>query len=256
MRIAAAQFDIAWNDPSANFDRIADLAAQASLERPDLFLLPETFSTGFSLLTGQPAAEAGVASEKFLQDLSAQYSFAVAGSHVAAAPLGRAFNQLSIFQHGECLAKYQKMHLFGFGGEKETFQAGQQVLTLTISGARCTFFICYDLRFPVPFSRTAQHSDCYLVVANWPSTRIHHWSCLLQARAIENQAYVLGLNRIGAGGNLQYNGQSACFSPTGDRVAYAESRDGLLVVDITPATVLDYRQKFPLLQDRVAGIDN
>lgn len=255
MRVAAAQFNLSWNNPEANFAIVSTYAEQAADQAADLLLLPETFSTGFSLLTGAAAQDVGERSESFLQDLSKRYPFAIAGSYSKGLDSQKALNHLAIFKSGEIVGRYSKMHLFGYGGERNAYASGTSPLTITIANTRCSFFICYDLRFPVPFARAAQNTDCFFVVANWPQARISHWTTLLQARAIENQCYIVGLNRVGQGGQLLYNGQSVCFSPKGERLAFADTAEMLLVADVDVANVNTYREEFPCLKDRLPGID-
>ncbi|HVM21564.1 MAG TPA: nitrilase-related carbon-nitrogen hydrolase, partial [Egibacteraceae bacterium] len=146
--------------------------------------------------------------------------------------------------------RYRKIHPFTYSGEHEHFAAGESFVTVDIDGVRITPFICYDLRFADEFWATASRTDCYVVPANWPDTRRHHWSTLLQARAIENQAYVVGCNRVGDGGKLRYTGDSRIVDPMGRTLAAGAEAETLLLADVNPAVVAQTRERFPFAQDR------
>jgi predicted amidohydrolase len=150
------------------------------------------------------------------------------------------------------LHRYRKIHPFTYGGEREAFAAGSEVVTVDVDGVRVTPFICYDLRFADVFWETAASTDLYVVPANWPETRRRHWRALLVARAIENQAYVVGCNRVGSGGKLTYVGDSAVISPMGDVLASAAEVETTLQVDVEPARVAEVRSRFPFAADRRA----
>jgi predicted amidohydrolase len=255
MKIAAAQYNIAWNNCEANFTRVEKFARQAQELKADMLLLPETFSTGFSLLDATEVKEIGPKSEEFLLQLSKNYPITIAGSFLGMAQSGKPWNHLIVCQGGEVLGRYSKMHLFGYGGETEKYERGARTLTLQLNNIRFSFFICYDLRFPKPWAQVAKDTDVYVVVANWPRARIAHWKTLIAARAIENQAYVVGVNRVGIGGSLDYNGQSVCIAPRGEIVADASESESLMLADINLEYVNTYRTEFPCLADRLPGID-
>jgi predicted amidohydrolase len=146
--------------------------------------------------------------------------------------------------------RYRKIHPFTFAREHEHYDAGDEFLTVEVEGVRTTFFVCYDLRFADEFWQTATRTDCYVVVANWPERRRHHWSVLLQARAIENQAYVVGINRVGKGGDLDYQGDSAVIDPFGSVIAAASTDETMLLAEVSAERVADARARFPVLPDR------
>jgi predicted amidohydrolase len=146
--------------------------------------------------------------------------------------------------------RYSKLHPFTFGGEHEHYRAGDGVVTWEVEGVRITPFICYDLRFPEPFRLAATDTDVYVVIANWPERRRAHWQTLLRARAIENLAYVVGVNRVGEGGGLVYQGDSAAVSPWGETLVGAAGDEAVVIVDVDPIRVRDARRAFPVLDDR------
>jgi predicted amidohydrolase len=145
---------------------------------------------------------------------------------------------------------YDKIHPFGYGGETEHYAAGAGTLTIEIEGLRCSVFICYDLRFADRFWGLARSTDAYLVVANWPAARALHWSTLLQARAIENLAYVVGVNRVGAGDGIAYDGGSCVIDPLGETIAEAGDEETVLFADLDPEHVAAVRARYPFLEDR------
>ncbi len=146
--------------------------------------------------------------------------------------------------------RYAKIHPFGYGAEPEHYAAGQAFLTVDVEDVRCTFFVCYDLRFADEFWGLAAGTDCYVVVANWPRQRRAHWSALLQARAIENQAFVVGVNRVGTGDGLTYVGESVILDPLGESISSAGDGECAITGDVDPARVASVRAKYPFLRDR------
>ncbi len=148
------------------------------------------------------------------------------------------------------VVRYAKIHPFSYGGEHRVYAAGDRVVTAEIDGVRVTPFVCYDLRFPEPFRIAAADTDLFVVVANWPDQRREHWRALLRARAIENQAYVIGVNRAGDGNGLHYAGDSAAIGPLGETIVEADEREQTLFCDVDPEVVKKLRARFPALEDR------
>ena len=201
MRIAAVQHDIVWEDRDANFARLAPQVRAAVAGGAEMVLLTETFSTGFSMTPGIGEPEGGP-SAQFLAAQAAEHGVWVGGSCPEIAPGEQLpYNSFVLAGPEGTTHRYRKLHPFTHAGEHERFRAGEKPLAVEIGGLRITSFICYDLRFANIFWDAAPHPDVYLVPANWPSPRRHHWRTLLEARAIENQAYVVGCNRVGASGD-------------------------------------------------------
>ena len=146
--------------------------------------------------------------------------------------------------------RYRKIHPFTFGGEDKSFRAGSELSTVEIGGLRVSPLVCYDLRFADEFWGLAETTDVYLVPANWPEKRRLHWQVLLQARAIENQAYVVGVNRVGEGGRLSYCGDSRIVDPAGELLATAAGGETMLLADLSAERVAEVRDRFRFLQDR------
>ena len=253
MRIAAVQHDIVWEDREANFERLAPLVARAVGAGAELVLLTETFSTGFSMTPGIGEPEGGPSSG-FLAAQAAEHGVCVAGSCPEIAADGELpYNSLVLAGPDGTLHRYRKLHPFTHAGEHERFRAGEKPVTVEIGGLRVTPFICYDLRFADVFWRAAPETDVYLVPANWPDTRRHHWTTLLQARAIENQAYVVGCNRVGtAGDGTGHAGDSRIVHPMGELLATASGVETVVVADVDPAEVAATRDRLRFLADRRA----
>ena len=251
MRVAAIQHDIAWGDRNANFTALEPLVAAAAADGARLVVLSEMFSTGFVVDREDIGEPEGSLSAGFLVRMAATYGVWVCGSCPETVPDDpRPYNSLVVAAPDGTVHRYRKIHRFTYGGEDRHFRPGTDHLTVDIEGVRTTFFVCYDLRFADEFWHLARTTDLYVVPANWPVSRREHWMALLRARAIENQAYVVGCNRVGDGGNLHYSGDSMIVDPLGEVLARGDDTAGILSVDIDPAHVAAVRSRFPFLDDR------
>ncbi|MDK3255106.1 carbon-nitrogen family hydrolase [Blastococcus capsensis] len=251
MRVAAVQHDIVWEDREANFGRLGPQVGRAAAAGAELVLLTETFSTGFSMTPGIGEPEGGP-SAQFLAAQAAEHGVWVGGSCPEIAGDGDLpYNSFVLAGPDGTTHRYRKLHPFTHGGEHERFRAGEGPVTVEIGGLRVTPFVCYDLRFADIFWRAAPDTDLYVVVANWPAARRLHWQTLLQARAIENQAYVVGCNRVGtAGDGTEHAGDSRVVSPMGELLATAAGAETLVLADVDPAEVAATRDRFRFLPDR------
>lgn len=256
MRVAAIQHDIVWNDREANFARLAPMIGAAAGAGARLVLLTETFSTGFAVDVPDLAEPEGGPSSQFLQQQARQHGVWVCGScpevPADSDPTDtRPANSFVVAGPDGTVHRYHKIHPFTFGGEHHHFRAGTDLVQIDIEGVRVALFVCYDLRFADEFWGLAPTTDLYLVPANWPESRRQHWMALLQARAIENQAYVIGCNRVGMGGNgLNYVGDSRIVDPLGELLATGSQGETILFADIEPAHVAAVREKFRFMPDR------
>ena len=255
MKIAAIQHDIVWEDPEANFARLAPMVAAASTAGANMVVLAEMFSTGFSMDPERIAEPRDGASTRFLTDQAIEHRVWVCGS-LPERPHGqdRPFNRLILAAPDGTVHRYAKIHPFTYAHEDEHYAAGKEHLTVDVEGMRVTPFVCYDLRFGNEFWSVAPDTDLYVVVANWPESRRTHWRTLLRARAIENQAYVIGVNRVGRGGKLDYSGDSRIIDPTGEILAEAARTEAILTAEVTPRLVGETRERYPFLGDRRAGV--
>ena len=249
LRSALVQLNIAWEDRPKNHERAGILLAQAAAAGARLAILPEMFATGFSMQGESIAEEPGGATGTWLLETAAGLGlWIIAGVAEKGTPLPR--NVAHVVSPGGEVVRYAKIHPFSFADEDKHYAGGDRVLTVPIEGVRVTPLVCYDLRFPEPFRLAAHETDLYVVIANWPERRRAHWQTLLRARAIENLAYVAGVNRVGDGEGFHYAGDSALVSPWGETLAGAAENETVLVADVDPAAVKDARKKFPALRDR------
>ena len=249
MRIALVQMDLAWEDVPENHRRAGLLLEEAAAGGARLALLPEMFSTGFSMDSRRIAQPPGGPSESFLREQSARLDLWILASvPEAGEPSPR--NMALLVSPDGSVVRYAKIHPFSYAGEDRVYTAGDRVVTAEIEGMRVTPLVCYDLRFPEPFRTAADETDLFAVVANWPDQRREHWRALLRARAIENQAYVAGVNRAGDGNGLHYAGDSAAIAPLGETIVEADDREQVLFADVDPGIVRKLRSRFPALNDR------
>lgn len=251
MKIAGVQLDIAWEDKQANFERLGPWVDTAVAGGARLVVLPEMYSCGFSMNTATIEEPEDGPSTEFLRSTARRHGIWICGS-VPERPNGsdRPYNTFILCAPDGNLHRYRKIHPFTYAREHEHYAPGSAFCTVEVEGLRCTLFVCYDLRFADEFWATANDTDAYLVIANWPQKRRQHWTTLLRARAIENQAYVVGINRVGSGGKLEYSGDSRIFDPWGEMLVGAASTQTLLMADLSPQVVAEARKIFPVLPDR------
>lgn len=252
MKLTILQRDIVWGDPVANVRR-ADEAVDA-LEDTDLIVLPEMFSTGFATQPEGIAESDDSASLHWMIDKARRRDCAIAGS--IAVETGEAGSQHPTYVNRFYFVKpdgvvtyYDKHHLFTYGGEDKCYTSGRRHVIVDYRGVRIALFVCYDLRFPV-WSRNKTGYDLALYVASWPRSRVGAWSTLLRARAIENQCYVAGVNRIGADPSCVYCGGSAVIDPYGTAMASCQNDTECAVsAEIDMVALNAFRKKFPVLED-------
>lgn len=251
MKIAAVQLDIAWEDKAANFARVRALLAAAPPEPDSLIVLPEMFACGFSMNLAVTRQDATREDETFLAALAREHRAFVLGGVVSPTAGEMGCNDAVVFSPaGTPLARYTKIHPFSLGGEAQGHAAGAEIVTFECGGFKVAPFVCYDLRFPEIF-RVAAHqgANLFVVIALWPAKRQQHWLTLLQARAIENQAYVIGVNRVGTDPQFAYAGRSAVVDPHGVIIADAGEQERVLSAALDPETVHAWRRGFPALRD-------
>lgn len=251
MKTYLVQLDIAWENKAANQLRVCEMLVATQPEAGALIVLPEMFNTGFSTRLEITAQGPTRDDEAYLASLAKTFKCTVMAGIVSSPVQGKAFNESVTFSpEGELLGRYAKLQPFTLGGEAECHLAGSEVITFPWQGFTVAPLVCYDLRFPEHF-RTAARKGANLlaVVANWPVKRYHHWLTLLQARAIENQAYVIGVNRCGSDPHLNYNGRSVVVSPHGIIVADAGENEGVASAALDLDDLLRWRSEFPALAD-------
>lgn len=253
MKVYCCQHDIQWEDRGENHRRVNALLKDAALERNSLVLLPEMFASGFSLNVPLIAEGRAGANRAFLSGIAAQRNVFVMGGIVSAGREGRGRNEAVVFSpEGRELACYRKLQTFTPGGESAVYEAGSRIVLFEWEAALVAPFICYDLRFPER-QRVAAKRRPHLMtfIASWPDARLSHWVKLLQARAIENQCYVAGVNRIGSDPQLHYSGCSMIVNPMGEVIADAGDAECIISAEIDIAAVEEYRMRMPFLEDAI-----
>ncbi|MEA3447179.1 MAG: amidohydrolase [Bacteroidota bacterium] len=247
LNIALYQADLAWEQPKTNVDKL--WSHEKKLHDIDLLVCPEMFTTGFSMNVekiGKPHK-----SEDFhaIADLAKKTQTSIVFSMIVC-EAGMCYNRLYFIFPDGSEAHYDKKHLFRMGDEHHHYSAGHKQLLVDVKGWRIMPLVCYDLRFPV-WSRNTMNYDLLIYVANWPAPRADVWKSLLIARALENQAYVVGVNRIGKDGrNLSYQGDSLLFDAKGNVLLDAGDEEKLVSGSITKDDLMAFRKKFPVLKDR------
>jgi omega-amidase len=245
LQVALVQYNIAFENKAANFSKILEAIKDVDC---DLVVLPEAFQTGCCVGETWMAEEMDGETMTFLKELSSSKNAAVCGSFFCME--GRScFNRFVVVKEGEVIAKYDKIHLFKMGDEDKSITAGTQTIDFELNGFKIRPVVCYDIRFPYVCYNDTMY-DVLVCSANWPSQRIEHWDTLLKARAIENQSFVLGCNRIGEYKDMFYPGHSSVYSPIGERVAFSYKKD-VVLYELTKEVIEETRSKLPFISDQV-----
>lgn len=256
MHVAVVQFDIAWEDKPANHSTVEGMlrAATPPLPPDSFVLLPELGDTGFSMnldrIVDDQSLNWAVRVAKifgvFVQHGFARLETASANEN---SPIGRNCAAI-VSPEGALLGEYQKIHPFSYGKESQFYSGGNHLTIITCGDAMVCPMICYDLRFPELWRLAAMHgAEVFTIGASWPAARQHHWRALLIARAIENQAYVVAVNRVGRDPHLQYAGGSIIISPKGEIIAEAANEPVVLQAELDLDLLRQWRSEFPALRD-------
>jgi omega-amidase len=248
MRITIIQPETIWEDKKANFADIERIISGIPLNS-DLVVLPEMFSTGFTLSARKLAEEGEGETLQWMRSTASKGEFALCGSYIV--KYGDSyFNQFTLVTRNGGYHIYNKRHLFSMAGENKIYTAGTDRKVIYLNGVRFLPLVCYDLRFPV-WSRNRNDYDAIIYVASWPDVRREAWRSLIRARAIENQCYVIAVNRTGYDDEgLRYAGDSAIFDPSGKMMCSVEEyRQGFETADISIADLNKFREKFPFWKD-------
>ncbi len=252
MKLALIQFNSEWDSKNNNLQRAVYFVKKAAFEKCDVVVFPEMFNTGFSMNIASIAEEKNGETYQFLSNLAKCNNIhIIAGLACFTSFRKKGQNMAMIFDRkGDLIAKYVKLHPFCFTHEDDFFVAGNNIVHFKILGMPSSIFICYDLRFPEVFRNVAKSIQTVFVIANWPDDRIEHWTSLLKARAIENQCYIIGVNRTGKDGNgLTYSGHSQVFDPWGRKLCNENNENEFLTCEINPELVTSIRNDYPFLQD-------
>jgi len=237
-----------WEDINDNLSLFNEKIHDIN-EKTDLIILPEMFTTGFSMNAANLAQDINGSSIKWLQVNSTLINTDIVGSIIFKSN-NMYFNRLLWAKPDGRLFTYDKKHLFRFAGEEKTYSAGAENITVELKGWKIRPFICYDLRFPVWTRNIKNQYDIAVFIANWPEKRSMHWKSLLQARAIENQSYVIGVNRVGVDGNgLFYSGDSSVIDPCGKVIFQKHDEECTYTTVLSFNPLEDYRKTFPAWMD-------
>lgn len=246
VKVKLFQQDILWGDPEGNRARLAEQLDSAG--DADLFVFPEMFTTGFATMDGAVVEESDTAVLAWMKSCARQKNAAIAGSVALDTGVKCANRLFFVTPEGE-VSWYDKRHLFYYGGEGTRFNPGRARVIVNYRGVRFLLLVCYDLRFPV-WIRNQGDYDAILVVANWPDARALAWNTLLQARAIENQCYVLGCNRVGEDPACKYTGYTKVVNPYGEVVSSVpDNQEGWACADLDIAFLRNYVKNFPVLEN-------
>ncbi len=257
LTISTIQTELLWEDKTANLNRLAD-KIESLRGKTELVILPEMFSTGFSMEAAKLAEKMDGTTLQWMKEMSKENRVIITGSLIIEEE-GKYFNRLIwMLPNGE-LGFYDKRHLFAYAGENTVFESGSRRLIASVKGWKLNLQVCYDLRFPV-WARQHKASvndinaeaeyDVLVYVANWPARRSHAWKTLLCARAIENQCYVIGVNRVGKDGNeIYYSGDSLVIDPLGEVLYHMSDAEDIFTLTLEKEKLTSVRTQFPFLKD-------
>ncbi|MEO5910793.1 MAG: amidohydrolase [Pelobium sp.] len=248
LKITLLQAYLFWENIDKNLQNIS-LKLSAIREKTDLIILPEMFNTGFSMNASELAEEMDGKTMKWMHEKADRFDAVVTGSLIIKEE-GNHYNRLIWMQPDGVYQYYDKKHLFGLGGEDKVYTAGNKRLIVELNGWKIMPAICYDLRFPVWLRNKDEYYDLLLVIASWPEKRAAHWRTLIPARAVENQSFIIALNRVGHDGNEVYHsGDTTCLDPQGNVVYYKRDEEDLYTFTINKDEVAKAREQMPFLKD-------
>ncbi|QEK51025.1 amidohydrolase [Pedobacter aquae] len=248
LKVTLLQAYLFWENAAKNLQNIS-LKLSDIRERTDLIVLPEMFNTGFTMNAVENAEKMDGKTVNWMRDTARKFNAVVTGSLIIEEN-GNFYNRMVWMRPDASYETYDKKHLFGLGEEDKTYTAGDKQVIVELKGWKIRLAICYDLRFPVWLRNHQQQYDLLLVVANWPEKRAHHWRMLIPARAVENQSFIIALNRVGYDGKqIYYSGDTTCLSPAGDVIYYKRDEEDLYTFTINKAEVERVRTEMPFLKD-------
>jgi omega-amidase len=250
MKISIFQLDTIWNDKDANLHKIQKEITHS--DGIDLFLLPEMFNTGFMMEPEGVAEPIDGHTITFLATLLKGKSTIIGGT-IPSVSEHKFYNSFVFVDQSGIIDYYSKMHLYSPAGESQKYKSGGRDLLLPINNVLIKPLICYDLRFPyISFNKYEKPFDILIYSANWPKTRIDQWEKLLMARAIENQCYVIGINRVGVDANgYEYPGHSMVINYKGEVLLALDNQEQNTAIDLDIESMVEYRKRFPFLQDKL-----
>jgi len=249
LKITIFQAYLFWENTDKNLQNLALRLSMGIKEKTDLIVLPEMFNTGFSMNAVSLSEEMGGKTMTWMQQIADKYECVVTGSLIIKEN-DNYYNRLIWMSPDGNYSHYDKRHLFGLGAEDKTYAPGQDKVIVELKGWKIRLAICYDLRFPVWLRNVNEEYDILLLIASWPDKRSSHWNALIPARAIENQSYVIGANRVGHDGNeIYHSGHSQCIDPQGKTIYYKPEDEDLYTFSINYEELIKTRRTFPFLKD-------
>lgn len=250
INIVLVQTDTEWESPKKNIVKIEGLLKAVDLDQANMVVLPEMFASGFTMSPENSATPRKGFVVEWMKQLAKKHSVHVIGSHVESRKKDYYNTAVVAGPNGRIIGSYDKIHLFG--DERNNYGSGDKISTFDVSGAKASVFICYDLRFPEIFrSAVSEGVEIFIVVANWPSARQRHWEILLKARALENQAYVVAVNRVGRDPAMDYAGGSCVLSPEGEIIYDMSGMERAAMVTLDMRSVTRFRKRYNFLSDMV-----
>lgn len=253
MKIACVQMDIAFGNPDENFLKVQRYIEEATSNGADTIVLPEMWNTGYALTELNTLADNdGQKTKELLVNFARSHKVNIVGGSVSTKRNGQFFNTMYVVnREGELVSEYDKAHLFKLMDEHHYMEAGQSANLFTLDGIECGGVICYDLRFPEWIRKhVLQGAKVMFIPAEWPQKRIDHWQILLQARAIENQCFIVAVNRVGSDPNNEFNGHSMVIAPWGELLVANEEAEGIYYAELNLEEIERVRKTIPIFQDR------
>lgn len=249
LKVVLVQLDLVWENPDQNKTNFSE-KLEGLLEDVDIIILPEMFTTGFTMNADNVAETMQGDTVNWMKQMAAKYNAAIVGSLIILEE-NKFYNRLLFVKPTGDLKTYDKKHTFTLAGEGEIYSSGVEKLIVNYKGWKICPLICYDLRFPV-WARNTNSYDVLIYVANWPKPRVSAWDALLKARAIENMSYCIGVNRVGVDGvNIEYSGHSAVYDVLGDKISNIEpSKEQIEIITLKKQHITHYRNKLKFLDDR------
>lgn len=248
MKVALYQTNIIWEDKEKNYVHLEERLKETENKKIDLFLLPEMSFTGFSMNT-EMTKEGNFETVNKISNYAKTYHIAIGFGWVKDCGEKSENHYTIVDKEGKVISDYAKIHPFSFAGEDKKFQGGEKIDIFKLNGITFSTFICYDLRFPEIFQIASKKAHVILVPANWPQKRREHWKCLLQARAIENQVYIIAVNCVGEIGGVMYSGDSCIIDPNGEVFIAVFGQEKILEYDLLD-DVIEFRNAFQVKNDR------
>lgn len=249
MKIALAQMNIIWENKDLNKQKCEKFIKEAKKSNVDYIIFPEMTLTGFTMNVGL-MGERDFSTVQWFQGKAMEFDINIGFGQIERVNNKGLNNFYVVSNTGVILSKYCKIHPFSYANENMYYESGDSIKSYSMGEFLVTSFICYDLRFPEIFQIASKKSELITIVANWPESRRDHWITLLKARAIENQCYICGVNRVGLDAELSYSGDSMIIDPNGKVVTRLKNKEGLLIDDIDVGIVNSIRNNFNIKKDR------